>query len=194
MYKKVSTIYKYLMIIISFLSLLFTTGLLDGRFNIKIFLMFTTLSNLLCLVYYIISLACKKSFPYFYGLVIVCLTITFFVAQFVLKMSFSFDSYESLSFLGLHYLVPIMIVIDYILFYKKGLFKKSYPLLWICFPLIYFILCLIFKTYTYPFIDINLLGVSKVLVNVIIIGICYILIGYIICAIDYVMSKKQIVL
>lgn len=187
--KKLSQIYKILIIIIGIISIIFSTGLLDNNFNTSIFIMFTTISNILCVIYYLINIITKKTYPFFYGLIIMSITLTFLVAEFVLKMSFSFASFSSLSFLGLHYLVPIMTIVDYLLFAKKGKFKKTYPLMWLVFPLAYFIICLITKTYTYPFIDVNNLGISKVITNSLIIAIFFIIIGYILYFLDHTLAK-----
>lgn len=189
--KKLSFIYKVLIIIIGIISIIFSTGLLDKRFNTHIFIMFTTLSNILCVIYYLLSIITKKTYPFLYGLIIMSITLTFLVAKFILKMSFSFASFSSLAFLGLHYLVPIMTIFDYLLFSKKGHFKKYYPILWLVFPFIYLIICLITKTYTYPFIDVTSLGFNKVITNSLFIALAFIILGYILYFLDHLLTKHK---
>lgn len=191
MNKKLSVVFKIIIIVIGIISLILTTGVLDGNFNAYIFMMFTTLSNLFCVLYFIISLIKKKYYPFVYGEVLICIMVTFLVAQFVLKMSFSFESYSGSAFLGLHYIVPIMTFLNYLLFEKKGLFKKYYPLLWLIIPFIYFIVCLITKTYTYPFIDINRLGIKGVALNVLFLTIGFTILGYLIYLLDRLLIHKN---
>ncbi len=106
--------------------------------------MFTTLSNLLCVMYFILDIIYlmhnynKKTlvewFPLLKGITTMAITLTLIVAHFVLKMSFSFVSFTNMSFLGLHYIVPIMTILDWILFDKKGFIKVYSPIVWTAVP------------------------------------------------------------
>lgn len=204
---KISIIYKLILIIFGIFSLICTTGFLDNQINLKIFQMFTTISNILCVVYFIIDfiylLKNKRTFmPLLKGMITMSITVTFLVAHFMLKMSFSFNSFSGFSLLGLHYILPIMTIIDFILFDEKGLIKKNYPFIWIIIPYIYFLVAILYakvgnglgmgnSKYPYPFIDIDKLGLSKVIVTIIIMTIGFILIGYFYYFVDKLLKHHE---
>src|SRR5574344_2101344 len=113
MNKKFFLLNKYLIVIIGIISLICTTGLLDNKFNITIFRMFTTISNIMVVIYFIIDLfylkKYKKTFcPVIKQMVTLNITITFLIVVFILRMGFNFNSFFSAAFLGLHFLVLIL--------------------------------------------------------------------------------------
>lgn len=211
--KMISITYKAVLCIVGTFSLIATTGILDGNLNLNIFSMFTTLSNLLCVIYFILDIIYlihnydKKTlvewFPLLKGIATMAITLTLIVAHFVLKMSFSFDSFTNMSFLGLHYIVPIMTILDWILFDKKGFIKVYSPIVWTIAPAAYMIVAYnsailgsgigvsADSKYPYPFMDIDKLGVPTVILNTLIITIIYFAIGYIYYFIDRLMIRKR---
>lgn len=176
---------KIILMIIIPISIIMGSGLLDNHFNLRVFTMFTVLSNILCFVSLIID---KNHF--IKGMSLSAISITFIIAQFILKMGFDFKSFSSAAFLGLHYLVPILYFL-YFLLDKHECFKKSYPLLWLGYPIIYLLFCLIFKYYPYPFIDLNLLGLKAVMINVIKVACGMLVLNYFYYFLDYYLGKKS---
>src|SRR5436190_1918628 len=69
----------------------------------------------------------------------------------------------------LHTVIPIVFLFFWLLFVQKNELKWKNILSWLIYPLIYIILILgrgkIFGFYPYPFIDVNKLGFSKVILN-----------------------------
>ena len=69
----------------------------------------------------------------------------------------------------LHSVIPLLVLLYWVLFVpKKALeFKNIFP--WLIFPAVYLVYTLIrgafFSFYPYPFVDVNLLGYNKVLLN-----------------------------
>jgi len=211
--KMISIIYKAVLCIIGTFSLIATTGILDGNLNLNIFSMFTTLSNLLCVIYFILDIVYlirnynKKTlvewFPLLKGITTMAITLTLIVAHFVLSMSFSFDSFYNMSFLGLHYVIPIMTVLDWILFDKKGFIKVYSPIIWTIAPAAYMIVAYnsailgngigmdSTSNYPYPFMDIDKLGATTVTLNMLFVGVIYLSIGYIYYFIDRLMIIKR---
>lgn len=210
--KKASIIYKFILCIIGIISLIMTTGILDGNFNIKVFTMFTTLSNIFCILYFIVDLLYliknykKKNvcdiWPVIKYMATISVILTFVVALVVLKMGVSFDSYLNASFLGVHYIIPIMTLIDWILFDKKGNIKKTDPFIWLIFPFIYFMAAELDadlgsgfgaigdSKYPYYFMDVEQLGIFKVLATSLIMGIGCIIMGYVFYLIDRLQKNK----
>ena len=207
--KKVSIIYKALICIIGIVSLILNIGVFTSNPNYKTLLMFTCLSNALCIVYFLIDIIyLSKNYkkdnttflPSVKGIAMMSITITFLVAQFVLKMKLSFTSSYEISFLGLHYLVPIMTILDWLLFDKKGQIRLYYPLVWCLAPYLYFISALISaqygsgfgidSRYPYPFMNVEELGINKVYITLIIMTFIFVFIGYIYYYADKTLKKR----
>lgn len=210
--KKVSIIYKFVLCIIGIISLIMTTGILDGNFNIKVFTMFTTLSNVFCILYFTIDIIYllknykkKKVYdiwPVIKYMATISVVLTFIVALVILKMSVSFDSYLNASFLGVHYIIPIMALLDWILFDKKGRIKKTDPFIWLVFPALYFIVAeldavfgngfgvMANSRYPYYFMDVEQSGIFKVLTNCFVMGIGCLIMGYVLYLIDRLQKNK----
>ncbi len=207
--KNLSIGFKVIICIIGIISLILNVGIFTSNPNFKILLMFTSLSNILCIVYFIVDIiylsknySKKKTTlcPTIKGIVTMSITVTFLVAQFVLKMNLSFKTLWDASFLGLHYLVPIMTIFDWILFDKKGQIKVYSPLLWCFAPCLYFISAIISakygngfgidSKYPYPFMDIDKLGINKVYLTILIMATCFIIMGYLYYFIDRKLAKR----
>jgi hypothetical protein len=137
------------------------------------------------------------------GTVMMCIILTLLIFHFLLRPTlFSMgagDYVNSPMNLLVHYVVPLMTIADWLLFDRKGAFRKFDPLFWTIIPWAYLGFSLIraqFATfsnsgshYPYFFIDIDALGVGQVIINVIIIAIGYVALGYIIYFIDFGLSK-----
>ena len=103
---------------------------------------------------------------------------------------------KDLSNLIVHYIFPISIILDYLLFDKKGNHKKYYPVAWCILPYIYMIYVFLRvglgngftvkkgSIYPYDFVDIDKLGISSVVLNIVILTIAFIALGYVIYFLD----------
>jgi hypothetical protein len=137
------------------------------------------------------------------GAVMVCVTLTFLVYHFVLSPTmFSMEarSYAiSPANLLVHYVVPLMAIADWLLFDKKGSFKKLDPLKWAAIPLVYLAFALVRaqfasfsisgSRYPYFFIDIDRYGVGPVVLNALGVTIGYLALGYLVYLIDLAWAK-----
>lgn len=116
----------------------------------------------------------SKTFSIVYKLIL--------VAHFLLGARFSMGSSMGISMLLVHYVVPIMTISDWLLFDKKGSMKKTSPLIWAIGPLAYFAYIMVAAQmggrYPYPFIDVDMLGWSRVLVNGAGLTVFFIALGY----------------
>ena len=74
------------------------------------------------------------------------ITVTFLVYHFLLSpTSGDLNGLDYVRNLMVHYIVPIMTILDYIIFDIKGIYKIIDPLLWLLIPIIYFaVIILIF--------------------------------------------------
>ncbi|MGU8655084.1 Pr6Pr family membrane protein [Clostridium perfringens] len=212
--KLISVLYKLIIIIICSYGIFIEIGIFDGKVNFKIFNYFTIWSNILVLLYLICSIVwiikynnTKKNntfLPSLKGAITLNIVITFLVYNFILTKS-NFDmkianSYNM--FIAnkiVHYIVPVMMILDYLLFDNKGEYKKIYPVYWISIPYIYLFYVFIMiklgndvginSKYPYPFLNIELLGNSKVFISIIYFNIAFILLGYLIFILDKLFSK-----
>jgi hypothetical protein len=138
------------------------------------------------------------------GSVMTCIILTLLIFHFVLRptlfsMAAGAEYANSLPNILVHYAVPLMTLADWLLFDRKGSFKKLDPLIWTIIPWAYLAFSLIraqFTTYLssgsrYPyfFIDIDQYGVGQVIINILIVAVGYVTLGYIIYFIDFGLSK-----
>ncbi|MDD3453074.1 MAG: Pr6Pr family membrane protein [Bacilli bacterium] len=208
--KKISIIYKLIICLIAVFSIIAVTGILDNKLDLRVFSMFTTISNILCVIYFTIDILYititkkDKSFiPVLKGSVVTCMALTFITSAVILKMTFSFKTFYDSSFLGLHYIVPIMTFLDWVLFDVKGTIKKYEPFVWMIIPFIYTSTAFISaflggglgisdtSKYPYQFMDIDEIGFINVSVTNIALFLFFIVTGYICFMIDkYIFSKN----
>lgn len=196
-------------------------GLYDSCFkteNVSLgehFSYFTNLSNLLCIIFYIIytvkMLLHKENhnlYHYFKGPMTLCITITCIVYNFILRPFMTdMDGVMKLNSIGnyiVHLILPIMVIIDYVLFDKKGLIKKTEPFTWIILPFLYWIfICIrafLGKTFVYTdskypyfFLDIDTFGLPQIILNVVLAIILILILGFIFVFIDNILFKKILI-
>lgn len=176
------------------------------------FAYYTNLSNLICIIYFICYivkyyiLKVKKYNSCIKGSITITIAITGIVYNFLLR-PFMHDvegvmDLHSLSNYVVHIIMPLMVILDWILFDEKGKFKKYYIFIWLILPFIYFIfICIratLGKTFTYAssrypyfFLDIDAYGVLQVLLNVLLAIIAVLILGYILFKIDNLLMIKK---
>lgn len=106
----------------------------------------------------------------------------------------------------LYFLVPIMTLLDYCLFCRKGRFHIIFPIDWLAFPIIYTALILLTAlnhlsalelAIPYRFLNYEAIGFNNFALSLIIIAILVLVFGYLFFVIDLILSgklAKQIVL
>lgn len=182
---------------------------------------YTIQSNLVCLVLFTILLILEirglsapapgawRNSPWlslFKGGCTVYILLTFLVYNFVLapgiaELSTSYQLY-SLQDLLVHYFSPLMVLLDYFLFDRKGRFKAAYPLGWTLLPLAYLLYVFVFVSlggrfyyggiaskYPYFFLNIEKLGLAGVGKWILFIAAAYLLLSYVLTGIDFVLGK-----
>jgi len=96
----------------------------------------------------------------------------------------------------LHYIIPVLYIVFWIFYGKKGRQEYSNCIRWLIFPLIYILYVLIrgaiIDQYPYPFIDVTELGYAVVLRNSVLIGVVYVIVGLIFIIIDKRLRKTEI--
>ncbi len=88
----------------------------------------------------------------------------------------------------LHTVVPLLAVLDWLLFDERGRFRWRYALYWLAFPLGYLAFALlrglVVDKYPYPFINVNELGYDGVSVSTAVFAVAFWILGLLFVAID----------
>lgn len=173
---------------------------------------YTVLSNILCFVYFAVLVVAqrKKENPLVKGSVTMCIAVTGIVYHFLLDgmMEANAASVSPVLDAGnflVHTVVPVMVVLDYFLFFPKGQYKSLHPIAWLVLPYLYFGFILLRaeisdslfsgfggakSRYPYPFLDVDLYGWDKVLLIVLGITVAFLALGYIAYVLDRLLGKN----
>lgn len=207
--KCVSLVYKTILITISFMAIY--TMIIN--INPSTFAYFTNLSNVLVFVIMLIvwintikDVCCHKKYNEankhlvrIKGVATLCIMVTGLVYAFLLA-DYSKKSNYTVQNLSVHYIIPLMTILDYFLFDEKGLIKWYHPIIWVFSALLYlpfiFIRALILTPnttqvkYPYFFIDVDKLGVGGVAIWCIILVVVFSILAYLIYLYDRLSYKK----
>lgn len=210
--KYISLIYKIIIVIVGIYGLYKSCFFTEKVGLLEHFSYYTNISNLVCIIYfiiYIIKMLMKfnKNMTYnstVKGAITICIMITMIIYNFILR-PFMTDmdgvmKLNSLSNYIVHIIEPLLIIFDYILFDKKGKFKKIDPIFWIIIPFLYWIFICIralfanpftytSSKYPYFFIDIDMFGIYQVFFNVFLLICAIIILGYIFYILDKFLLK-----
>ena len=194
------------------LGIIASFGTFNYTFRPDFYVHFTNLSNYLCIGIMFVELIetiKKKEDSYttkipllkFIGLTAILLT--FFIFNFMLAGEREPELNFYINSVLFHLILPIMYLIDWILFYEHKKVKWYYPLVSVSFPVIYatfiFIRAWILDfnpeaPYIYPYFFLNLeeLGVAGVIKWIIILSLVFIVIGYVIFGLDKISKKNKV--
>lgn len=210
-------IYRGLLALLALYGILSTAGVFKGSFSSVVFVFYTVQSNALVAILFLYlfirgALRLNKggytpsaALLRVKGAVTLCITVTFLVFWVLLAPSM-FQMTEGDNYLlsfdnnAVHTIVPLMTILDWVLFDEKGVFKKYDPLLWLATPVAYFLFAVIRaeiggvimtvnSRYPYFFIDFDLYG-YKVFYYVLAILFFFTALGYLILLIDRKCFKK----
>lgn len=206
MMKRLSVFYKGLIVLCAVTGILLQCGVASGNMDFQSFRMFTTLSNLAVAVYFIWDLIYICRYPQYDNignhwkfLVSMGILLTGLVAHFMLRGMFTqLQGGEKLGITLLHYAVPIMTILDYVLFDQKGKVRVWMPLFAAVFPVLYAAVSLFAAQwmtgtdrYPYPFLNVDLLGWNGVLLNILLLALGYFAVGYLIFGLDRIFGKQH---
>ena len=194
------------------LGIIASFGTFNYTFRPDFYVHFTNLSNYLCIGIMFVELIetiKKKEDSYttkipllkFIGLTAILLT--FFIFNFMLAGEREPELNFYINSVLFHLILPIMYLIDWILFYEHKKVKWYYPLVSVSFPVIYatfiFIRAWILDfnpeaPYIYPYFFLNLeeLGIGGVIKWIIILSLVFIVIGYVIFGLDKILKKNKV--
>lgn len=211
-----SLIYKLALIVVCLVGLLLNSGLFTGTFAPYVLLYYSLLSNIFCLIFFAVSaivtgVNIKRSgkfgvirfAPHFKGAIVMGMLLTMFVYPLVAHGNIS----TRLTSMVIHFVVPLMTLVDWCLFDKKGRFSVSDPLIWSIIPFSYYGILLLAAQfgvtyyggvlYPYPFInpyrytqDPTQAAWAPVLVNVFLLALVYVAVGYLLFGADRLLDSQ----
>ena len=217
--RTVALIYRLFSAILILFALLLAIGVFEGKIQYRLFIYFTFQSNIWCLIFFVFLIietikdiktkgntGYSTVSPLIRGEVLLCIILTHIVYHFILaprkfKMNPNFRSskvYQFQNFL-VHYITPLLTVLDYLLFNVKNSFGLIHPFAWLLLPCAYVVDVFVVaqhitviptKTSKYPyfFFDVDLIGIEKVVKYNIALGIGLIAFAYLIVFIDWVLG------
>lgn len=204
----VSLIYKFLILIVTSIGLFLNFRFIGFRIG---FVYFTLQSNILCFIFYIalltyLLISKKKElnsdvYCIFRGLISANIILTMIIYT-VLELTNNVSAYDGhfIECLFVHYLTPIAVLFDYILFDKKGNMKAYYPFIWSVVIILYGIFNFVYTAsggkfvegnYAYAFYDVERFGVGGVALNCILIYICFIAFNSFVVFLDRKVGGKK---
>jgi hypothetical protein len=187
------------------------TGIFDGNVTGVQFLYFTVLSNILCLVWFVVlvvdtgrDLARKgprgasAPLPRFSGAVMMAITVTMLIYLIVLvPEAFTQNTgYTPFTLTDdlIHIVTPIMAILDWLLFLPKGTFRWYDPPLWALIPYAYLVFAFVYGAvggtfgggtrYPYPFMEVDRLGVGGVAAWLVALSIALEIVAFVYVGID----------
>ncbi|MFF5212646.1 Pr6Pr family membrane protein [Streptosporangium sp. NPDC000396] len=140
------------------------------------------------------------------GAVTLYIVITGLVWHFLRMRGANPFEHLSLSGLGLgnfllHYVTPIMAVIDWLVFDRTAPRPKwAAALVWLTYPMAYLVFALIrgallpsyaWKRYPYPFLDVDRFGYGGVSLMAVALAVCFLLLGYGLIALHRVVDRAH---
>ncbi len=191
-------------------------GIFDKTFNVNFYVYYTNLSNYICIGFMIASLvftmksANRKEdgpctlCPAFKFMSMIMITVTFLVYNTLLaKEHTALEYFTSLNNLIMHVILPVMFILDWVLFYEHGKTKWSYPLLSVIMPLVYVIFVLIRGAiidhattevvYPYFFLNVDDLGWGGFFMWLSILVVLFVALGYLIYLFDHIKEVKEFI-
>lgn len=186
-------------------------GTFNYTFRPDFYVHFTNLSNYLCIIIMFIELieTVKKDkdsyvtkLPLLKFVGLLAILLTFIIFNFMLAGAREPELNFYINSVLFHLILPIMYLLDWVLFYEHKKVKWYYPLASVSFPVIYatfiFIRAWILDfnpeaPYIYPyfFLNIDELGIGGVIKWVVILSVVFIAVGYLILGLDRIDLKKR---
>ena len=200
---------------IGLIGIVASIGIFDDIMNLRwdFYLHFTNLSNYLCIgiVFAELIQTAKKeadsyvsAAPFLKFIGVLAILLTFLVFNFLLAGQPDRDPQDNwrVRSISFHVILPIMYVVDWILFYEHKKVRWFYPLASVVFPVLYVIFIYVRAAilnfnpeapYIYPYFFLNLetQGVAGVAKWVVILFIGFIALGYIFYGIDKLIKSRQ---
>ncbi len=207
-----SLIFKIVILAVCLISVLLNTGIFFGLFYPYVFLYYTIVSNIFCFIYYLVATiftavtigktgprGAVRFTPHFKGAVVMSMVLASLIYAFILA-DFSAGIIPTVSGLLAHVVLPILVLMDWVLFDRKGKFMATDPLIWLVIPFSYYCIVLLAAQfgvvysggvhYPYRFMNPEIILWAPVLVNTVLICLGYYAIGNILLGVDRLLGNQ----
>ena len=214
--KTASIVWKAVLLLFGAYGLLDGSGILAGAYQTGFPHMFTNVSNLFAWGYFLLAviwLARNRTngeattfAPQAKYTATISLLVTMLIAHFLLFDAMFKDGQLVWHLVVLHYVVPIMTLLDWVLFDQKGKMPVWGPLVWMSLVVVYLAVIMIcagplglymgggttadISRYPYTFLDPTISGVGGVASFCAIMLVAFVALGYILFGIDRLLGKK----
>ena len=212
--KTASMIWKFALVAFATYGLLDGAGILAGTYHTGFPHMFTNVSNIFAWAYFLIAAirlvaskgdGTKVLAPQAKYTAMISLLITALIAHFMLFDAMFKDGQLVLHLVAMHYVVPAMAVLDWLLFDEKGKMAVWGPFAWLSLAVAYLVVVMIgagplgldlgggttadVSRYPYTFLDPAISGVGGVALFIVAMVVAFIVLGYLIFAIDKALGR-----
>ena len=214
--KYASIAWKLVLVAFGAAGLLGGSGVLDGGYHAAFPYMFTNVSNIFAWCYFIcavvwlvrglnddrrITLAPNVKYT-----ATVSLLVTMLIAHFMLFDAMFQGGQLVWHLVWLHYVVPIMTILDWLLFDEKGKMQPWGPLCWLSLVLVYLVVVMVcvggfgiymgggttadISRYPYTFLDPSISGAGGVAMFCGAMFVAFIALGYLMFGVDRLLARK----
>ncbi len=207
--KVAQVVYQTAYCVLALIGVMASLGYFEQKFNKNFYVYYTNLSNYICAVYMFVLLVDsiksanrKKSgfcdvAPVFNFLCVIMIIVTFLVYNILLAKEHTVKEYfTSVSNMTLHVVLPIMFILNWVLFGEHGRLRFYHPVCCMVMPLCY-VCFIVFRAlrlgdnldpekviYPYFFLDINKLGLNGFLGWISFLFVFFMFVGYIFYFVD----------
>lgn len=212
--KSAQLVFQIVYCVLGVIGILNSVGYFAADFNENFFVYYTNLSNYICIgVMFAMVVSTYKSvknkedgycnvMPSFTFLCVILILVTFLVYNILLADENTVVQYfTSQSNMLMHVILPIMFILNWILFYKHPSLKWYHPVLSVIMPLVYVVFIVIRANfvkgdinavvYPYFFLDVDKLGWGGFFAWVLILLAIFIAIGYLLYLLDRVVFSRK---
>ena len=203
-------IFRTVYVVLGLIGALHSLGYFSRAFNTDFYVYYTTLSNLICTGTMTVLLVLtirdfhqpepKSYAPCFKFMCVIMIMVTCLVYNFLLAGEHSVaDYFLSIGNLLNHLILPIMFVVDWVLFDQHGQTRWYYPLMCLIMPLVYVVFIVIrgaifagqdMLLYPYFFLNLPKLGAGMFCVWIIALIAIFVAIGYALFGLDHLRQRR----
>lgn len=213
-YTPLAVLWRMTIAISGTIALIAKLDLFGGSFSLTSFHYFDILITIVTVIYYFVLSFWQAShsdsektclLPSFKGTLMLSMCLIGLVSYFIVNKGQLSDGLEFLWANVLHYTLPVIIVLDWILFDKKGSFKIWFPLIWCIPPFLYTMTVYLavyafngrvgsYGRFPYDFMNMDLNGAATTIAIIITMLLAFIILGFAFFGLDQLPQKISSIL
>jgi hypothetical protein len=153
---------------------------------------FTIQANLLAAIAFTLF---WQEAPVLRGAVMLYITVTMIIYHVLLAEIWDPQGWQLVANVALHYVVPILYIIDWVFFARKAPLRPRHALLWLIYPAVYGVYTLlrgqITGWYPYPFLDLNMHSYGAVFMNIALLALGLLVLGVFLIALGWIIERLE---